>query len=245
MRVKVKIHSRLRQRLAGQVRDALATTVTRMVPVVVTALSRVADAKLHRTAKLYKAELPESITATSTGLKIELTGVARDLEIGYPARDMKQEMLSSPKAKTGADGGKYIDVPFRHATNEKAVRYQGMPQEIKNRVMAAVKTERRSAAEEGRAERNPLRVTGKLPAQSPKHATSIHSDMMRVARQAGSRVSSTYHTIRRLSSKSDAQAWWHPGFSGIRALRDVKSELEQAMKAIFKSEATRRGFKTK
>jgi len=245
MRVKVKIHSRLKARLAAKARDALATTFARMVPVAIDALSREADAKLHRTAKLFKAELPDSVTATDTALHIKLTGIAKDLDQGYPARDMKRELLASPNAKTGANGNRYIDVPFRHATDENAVRYQGMPNEIKNKVQAAVRAERRNADAEDRAMKNPLRVIGKLPAESPKHATSIYSDMMRVAKRVGGRVSSAYYTIRRVSKNSDAQAWWHPGFAGIRALKAVETELQKVMQHVFKSELHKRGFKTK
>lgn len=245
MKVKVKIHSRLKTRIAGKVREALSATMARMEPLAIDALSRIADAQLHRTAKLYKAELPEMVTATDTGLKIELQGVTKDLEKGYPARDMKRELLSSPNAKTDANGKKYLDIPFRHATDENATRYQGMPTEIKNQVRAKVNAEKRAAERQDRPERNPLRVTGKLPATSPKHATSIYSDMMRVAKRAGGKVSSTYHTIRRISSNSDAQAWWHPGFIGIHALQTVEGELKQLMQQIFSSELQKQGLKPK
>jgi hypothetical protein len=111
---------------------------------------------------------------------------------------------------------------------------------MKARVQASVKAERIAANAQGREEKNPLRVTGKMPAANPKHQTSIHSDMIKTARQAGSRTSSTYQTIRRVSSNSDPQSWIHPGYEGLHAIRKVKSRLLDALKSILKRELKRK-----
>ena len=137
-----------------------------------------------------------------------------------------------------------------------------MPAEIKARVQAAVRAENVSAASEGRAVQNPLRVTGSLPAGvnvqqrfnskggtrevTVQHQTSIHSDMIKTSRAiGGGRTSSTYNTIRRISEKSKPQAWWHPGFAGIRALKQVEVELRRKMAQLLKRELGSRGLGTK
>lgn len=241
LKATLKIHSRFKGKLSKKMNDALAATMTAGVPKVVEVLSKVAQSKLHSTSKLYVAGLAEAITATTTMIKIKLEGVTKDLESGYPARDMKPKLLASQGVKTGANGERYADVPFRHAIKAGAVRYQSMPPEIKAKVQEAVKAERVSARWSGREERNPLRVTGKLPTQNPKHATSIHSDMIRTKTGA----KSTYQTIRRISSNSDAKSWWHPGFEGIKALRQLKNFPRLVLKSIFNRELVKRGLKPK
>lgn len=258
MRVTLKIHSQLRAKISRTAREAAAVTMKKAVKVAIDALSRVADATLHKTAPEFKAMLPESVIATDTALLIELQGIAKDLDKGFPARDMKAEMLASPGAKTGKNGGRYIDVPFKHQVES---RYAGMPSQLKTRVKAVVQKERRDARSEGREMHNPLRVLGSMPGRTNqqtrfntkgratqinvKHKTSIYSDMFRMAKKVGSTVSGSYQTIRRISANSDPQSWFHPGFQGIRALKQVEKELRQALQTMFKAELLRSGLKSR
>lgn len=258
MKVKLQIHSRFKARIVGKVRDAAARAMVHTTTFAIDTISRIADAKLHKTAKLYKQALPAAITVSGSTMTIALTGAAKDLETGYPARDMKPAMLASPSAKTAADGGRYADVSFRHATKTTATRFAGMPSEIKARVQASVNAERTAAQNEGRAERNPLRVTGSMPGSvneqqrynkkggtrqvDVQHKTSIYSDMLKTAKAAGG---STYNTIRRISENSDPQAWYHPGFEGIRALKQAESEIRAKLTQFFKRELRSKGMKTK
>lgn len=258
MKVMLRIHSRLKARIVGRVREATIATFERAAPHAVEALSRVADAKLESTAALYKEGLRDAVSITTKGLKIELSGITKDLEVGFPARDMKPGLLKSPGAKQGKNG-RYVDIPFRH-------KLSGMPMGVKTAVQAKVRAERAQAKQEGRAERSPMRVTGRMAGGTNaqqriqflktsrgnalatsnmlhlvKHKTSIHSNMMRTKQGTSGR----YSTIRRISANSDAQAWWHPGFKGIQALKQVEPELKQMMKQTFKQELARRGAKTK
>lgn len=220
--------------------DALAATMVVGASKVVEVLSKIADTKLHNTAKLFTDALAGAVTATATRIVVKMEGVAKDIEVGYPSRDLKPKLLASPNAKTSEKGNRYIDVPFKHEMRAN-VRSQGMPPLVKAQIQAAVQTERISARWGGRAERNPLRVTGTIPAASSKHVTSVYSDMLRT-RSSGK---SSYQTIRRISSNSDANAWWHPGYEGLRALRQLKNFPKLVLKSIFKREMVKRGLRSK
>jgi hypothetical protein len=245
--VTIQIRSlQLKARLQSKVRKVLAKTMDKMVSVALDALSTVADAKLQLMAQTYKAELAEAISATPTGLQISLSGVGKDLEVGYPARDMKPDLLASSEAKTGKDGGRYVDVPFEHST--ESGRYNGMPAEIKSRVQAAVKrgalrVTKQFAGEVHQQKRYDDR--GKTKTVKVERKTSIYSDMFRTSRRIGKKVASSYQTIRRVSSRSPSRSWWHPGFGGIHALKEVEGKLKEKMRELFKIEMTRSGIKTK
>lgn len=238
MKVTLNLHSRYKGRLAGKIRDAIATVAPQVVERAVAILSDVAEAKLSRNARTYQKALLEAVSVTTAGLKIKLTGFAKDLENGFPARDLKPELLASDNVKQGKEG-RYIDVPFRHALEANATRFQGMPPEIKARVQATVRSERNAARAQGREERNPLRVTPKLPAANEKHTTSIHSQMLRMVNQSGKQATSKYQTIRRVSENSDAQAWRHPGFEGIHALWWAKVKLTKMFETLVLRELKR------
>lgn len=240
----LKIHSRFRGKLERKVKSALAAAMSRGVPRAVELLGRAAESKLHRTAQTYKRLLAGAVTSTEDSLTIEMTGALEGLEKGYPPRDMKPALLASANAKTSEDGGRYVDVPFRHGLTGNS-RFQGMPTEIKDRVQAVVRNERSKAAAQGRDERNPLRVTGKLPATNSKHATSIHSNMIRTAYSVGKSNRASYETVRRVSSKSDSQSWRHPGFAGVHALRQAKTQILTVVREFFQKEMLRRGLKAK
>jgi len=244
MKVRLSIHSRLKAKLVGKVRDATNAVMESAVSHAIDALSNIADSELHGTAQAYKDGLRNAVTAKNGTLKIELTGVAKDLEVGYPARDMKKELLASPSAKQGKNG-KYIDIPFKHKMSEA-------PTEIKAKAQAAIRAENSRAKLENRDPRNPMRVIGNLPGKKNvqqrfnarggtkqvevQHKTSVFSNMIRT--KLGSNQAS-YNTIRRISANSDPQSWHHPGFKGIHALKRIEKDLRQMLRKELKRELQR------
>lgn len=252
MKVTLKIRSQLAARLSAQVRSAAAVAIQKTAVAAVDILSKIADAKLGHSADDFKNALPDAISAEKTSLKIELTGFAKDLNDGFAARDMKPDLLASPGAKTSATGGRYIDIPFKHTLKT-------LPGSIRTSVERQVSKELSSAKSEGRPTQSPLRVVGSLPGQvnsqqrfnskgttrqvDVKQKTSIYSDMFRVAKN---KASGSYQTIRRISDNSDKQSWWHPGFEGIRALEQAKSELHKRLETFFREELKKsKGMKPK
>jgi hypothetical protein len=75
-----------------------------------------AKAGLHSTSQEYVQGLQE--VESRPGVRtITLVGwLPNSLEQGLEAFDMREGMLSSPKAHVSADGHKYRAIPFRHAT---------------------------------------------------------------------------------------------------------------------------------
>jgi len=258
MKMTLRIHSRLKTRLVGAVREATDAVMVRAAPFAVDALSRVADAKLHDTAGAYKEGLRDAVQVSGGALKIELIGLTKDLEIGYPARDLKLEMLNSSSAKQGKSG-KYVDVPFKHVMSRGPKQSHGVTAAVKSKVQTVVRAERSQARLEGREQRSPLRVTGSMPGGTNvqqrygkrgkaepwltmvSHKTSIFSNMIRT--KVGK--SGKYSTIRRISENSDPQSWWHPGFKGINALKDIKTDLRNVMRQMYKQELSRKGMKSR
>lgn len=233
MKVTLKIHSRFKGKLAKKMNEALAATMASGAAKVGEMLAKIANDHLHSTASLYTDALPGSISAMATRIVIKLDGVAKDIEKGYPSRDMKPQLLASPNAKTSVKGVRYVDIPFQHSL-------KSLPSAIKAKVQASVKTERVAARWEGRSERSSLRVTGRMSPTDAKHTTSIHSEMLR-SKVAGGK--SALQTIRRVSSNSDAQAWHHPGYTGLHALRQLKNFPKLVLRSIFKKEMAKRGLK--
>lgn len=250
MKVSLKIHSRLLARLSTQARKAATAAIAKTAVAAVDTISRIADAKLGKTAQAFKDALADAVTVNSTGLRIELTGLAKELNDGYPARDMKSDLLASPNAKVSKKGARYIDIPFRHTLKT-------LPGSVRNSVERQVTRELSAARSEGRPAQSPLQVVGTLPGQTNtqqrfnsrggskevqvKQQTSIYSQMFRVARGS----TGSYQTIRRVSENSEKQSWWHPGFEGIRALQQAKTEIQRTLQMFLKQELAGNGLKSK
>lgn len=243
-RVSVKIHSQVRRAVVRKVQQVLDRVLPQIAALAVDEISREADRALHRTASVYKAGLQQagSVTVTADGVVIRLLGdVAKALETGFDAYDLKAVMLMSNAVKFSDKGEPYVDVPFRHGMGD-TTRFQGMPERIRADVQAQLRIVR---ARDGGLP-NKMRVTGKMPGQTvtknlrmqgakvpiqTTHKTSIYSDMVR--NQMGPN-SSKYTTIRRISANSDSLSWWHPGFAGIFAFAAAKPRITHMAKQLVR-----------
>lgn len=237
MKMSARIRSKIREKLNAQIKKALAAARPKVAAFAIDTLARIADAKLHATASLYKEGLnhPAAVSLTEKGVRIGLVGkVPQDLERGYSGFDMKRALLSSPNAKTSKAGKRYVDVPFSH-------KKQGMSEDVRTMVLNAARRESARAQREDRAPRNPLKVTGRLPPEQAHHKTGIHSDMTRTKQGR----SASYQTIRRVSSNSDPVAWQHPGFSGVRAIPQALPQIKTVSTRIVIDELRARGIKVK
>lgn len=257
MKTTVKTRSRV-TKVAGKVREAYARALPQIAAYAIDKMSRVADAKLRTTAHVYKSGLqqPGSIVVTGDQVDIKLVGkLPNELENGFKAFDMKPKLLASTNAKTGANGSRYVDVPFHHATSQAATRMQGMPADVKQRVDRAVRVERNKAKLEKRPMRNPLRVTGRsaptmrtqqrvgMKPQTVRTKVGIYDDMIRHAMKVGKRTLAEHVTIRRVSSNSESHSWWHPGFVGVKARKTVSRDVRTMARAMVKRELQSIGMK--
>lgn len=174
---------------------------------------------------------------------IQLVGVLPNMvEQGWPQTDLRETVLTSPKAKTAAKGHRYLAVPFRHGTPGTKGSNVGpaMPKPIHNvaKTLAAtmtapgrpgmtVKGERLHAGMPmGRQARQILETKIR-----PWHTTSIYTGMIRKVATYGERagggpvMQASYQTFRTISDavKRDSRHWVHPGIKARHLAEKVQA----------------------
>lgn len=151
------------------------------------------------------------------------------LEGGFPAFDMKAGFKRSDKAKRKKDGGWYLTIPFRHrtpSTTGSAVGGGVMPKDI----YAQARALRAGQALTGTEAKYPPRQSW----TGYQHKNGIYEGMIRNRKIYEKTTQSTYFTFRRVSDKSDPKSWWHPGYTGVHALRVVKPFAEKTFHQVFR-----------
>jgi len=190
--------------------------------------THLAKTKLGSSSRAYIHEL--SHRSTENREYIVLTGVLPNMiENGWRGGDMRDWMLKGPKAKTAADGSKYLTVPFRHGTPGTGGRNVGeaMPKPIYNAAKKLDGTKSRAKKLEGpstlsaRSTKDTRidKIHGKRLEPTMRgiskqvvtmlktkrqdwHTTSIWTGMQRDSKQYESASqTSGYTTFRRISSK--------------------------------------------
>lgn len=98
-----------------------------------------ASQKLRSRRQLYVDSLTHFQADENTFI-VNLDGKARWIEDGMPEHNMLDDLLSSPKAKTAADGSKYLVVPFQHNVGPS------VQTPAQANLLATIKTELRKAS---------------------------------------------------------------------------------------------------
>lgn len=169
-----------------------------------------------------------------TGEVFTTSSHASSIEDGQPPRDMKPGLLSSPKAKTNADGGKYITVPFRHGT-PGTTSMPAMPKGIYNQAQKLGFSRRNNALVAFFTGRQ-YKWNGSLKEELTGQRSHIKphagqgytwkSGQFEGMVKMGKGRHSQYLTFRRVSTNSDPQSWMHPGVKP-RPIRDAVVENTQ------------------
>jgi hypothetical protein len=216
-----------RQRITALVVDRASTTVDKLVP---------------DFAPRYKAALrkPGAVGVTDKEVTIMISDPAvKAVERGAQAFDMKAALLAHGKPAKG--GGVYVDVPIRHKPGS-------VPQAMRTaarraaRVLGGVGEVRLPAKTAGRSftrqlNRGPIsQALGSKPkTQAVQHKRGVHDDLIRRStRGRGGGISARYATVRRISSRSSASSWWHPGFKARRALDGVLPGAKREIATIIR-----------
>lgn len=142
------------------------------------------------------------------------------LEEGSPPFDEKVGFSNSSKRKNKKNGGWYLTIPFRHATSsavaESALFSSVLPKEVqavtkkKNTPLRVADLPAKYQVKGVRAEIPGL--TGNQGG-SYTHKTPKYAGLVRLEVGVGNEKSrGTYFTFRRVSDKSAANSWIHPGF---------------------------------
>jgi hypothetical protein len=185
------------------------------------------DNSLHSTRSEYRraifTEQPDDYSMIF-GMTPTKSKLAMMLEDGASAFDIKEGFENSEKKHLKKDGsGWYITVPFRHATSEAVAESMIFSNQMPKEIEQLVKTTGR-----------PLNLAD-LPSQYRDVRTSSVGYVHRAAIYEGLKrtdISSTdkenrggYFTFRRVSDKSEANSWQHPGFEPLKLMEKALSEL--------------------
>lgn len=239
-----KAASAVRRALSGPARDRIAAVVRDRV-------AAVADKDAPGIAGRYRAALRSRAAVDVTGKAVVITvddPLVVASERGAASFDMKAKLLARGKPAKG--GGVYVDVPLRHEAGS-------VPQAIRTaarraaRSIGGVGSIRVAATTPGRSftrilNRGPVaQALGAGPrAQQVAHKRGIHDDIIRRSRRGpGGGISARYTTIRRLSSRSPAEAWVHPGFKARHIIRAALLASRSEVAAIIREEVSRYGRK--
>ena len=221
---------------------ALAVARTRIVPLVVDRARALVDKEAPAMADRYKKVLsePRTVEVTDKDVTLNVTDpLVLAVDRGSKAFDLKKKLLAHAK-KSSKKGGPYIDVAFQHKAGS-----------VPKNIRAAASRASKSAG--GAAE---VRVEMKTPGKSftrvlqrgsigqslglkakkqqVQHKRGIHDDVMRKSTKTGKRSSTSYTTIRRISARSAATSWWHPGFKAARVLDKVLPSVKRDIAVIIR-----------
>jgi hypothetical protein len=170
------------------------------------------------------------------------------IEEGSSAFDMKEGFLNSPKVKIGKGGGKYLTIPFRQATpgaiGESDVFAFKMSPEVYN----IVKNKQTNIPVSGGGTRSAGISLNELPAHlqvkqkrqtiNNKDGTTLfkaYEHKSAIAQGIAKYVDSvtgqsSYRSFRRVSEKSDPDAFIHPGIQQHNLVQKTLGEFNVASK---------------
>lgn len=160
-----------------------------------------------------------TITENNKGY-IELKGsFPTMIEEGYSSFDMKMGFANSPKKKETPMGW-YLTIPFRHMTASKI--YPTMPKNVFKEAKKLSTGDRLTEAL--------VRDLGYKPETSwagYEWKNSMYDSLTRIVKEYSSgKTHGHYTTFRRVSNKTDTNAWMHPGYQGLKALDRVAPKVE-------------------
>jgi len=245
--------------MQDQIDKMSGVVLDKIVAVYVQGWQKLVGDTLRKTRNEYfKAMYTEKIDSRTVvvGLNDRYSGIPLNIEEGSAPRDMKDGFERSNKrvqklsvdkkgrlirdkdGKTVA-GGWYLTIPFRLATpdalGEASIFVKRMPTEVHDIAKTVGKisiADLPAHLAEPRERKAINTVSGYFPAY--KHKNPIFEGL-----QKGNKLyNSQYTTFRRVSDKSDADSWIHPGFAAYdlmgKALITLEDQLEATIDATAK-----------
>lgn len=219
-------------------------------------LEQLAAATLNKTRERYIRNIRVIDSGRLEGtvmLDYSKDKIVKMIEEGASAFDMKDKMLSSPKAKIGRKGGRYMTIPFRWGTpgaiGESSAFSGIMPSQV---YRVAKKMEQNIPVPGGGMRSQGLDATtlpfplnqsqtrgeikdssGKIAFKAYEHKTSLYQGIVKT--QDSTTGQNRYFSFRRVSENSDPDAFIHPGIEQYGLINkalaqfDQTKELEQAL----------------
>ena len=160
------------------------------------------------------------------------------IEQGVSSFDMKPGFLSSSKVKYTKDGSPFLTIPFRFATpgsiGESTAFAGVMPQSIYDKVRQQVPNSREQLKlsdipsefhiPKSISLRNTLKSIGYDSLSKKEPRTSIYEGLQR--------TTGGYINFRRVSLRSDADRWVHPGFQAKDLARLAEQKVQSRIPDI-------------
>lgn len=198
-----------------------------------------AGTKLHTSHLDYQHGLQDarSYIKTPGMLTITLVGkLPNMLEKGFTAFDIKVGLLGSSKVKTGKNGSRYIDVPFRWG-KPGTTTMQAMSKSTSSAIDAQLRAAATSTAGVAGRVRTKARTPGAMHLVGGgqgriRNRAGVQDQMTRITAPYQKTVQSQYRTFRRVSLASRAKSWIHPGHIGINAFAAAKQDIQRDIPRI-------------
>jgi len=171
------------------------------------------------------------------------------IEIGANSFDMKEGFSNSQKIKIKKGGGWYLSIPFKFATagalGENQIFSGKMPKQIEKlakKLMPGQNLKIQNIPKEFQILKTREKIS--IPTkefESYTHKTSLYEGLQKT-QLPGSNRHTQYINFRRVSDKSDPNAWIHPGFVAKnfkdKALKsmDLFKEVDELIEEFLRKE---------
>lgn len=233
IKIEIKLPDRLVRNITPNIQQAIQMSVSQTLMATKSHWESIAQRKLTTTRADYlmglSADGSVSFPDPFTGILTLKGKWANMLESGFPPYDMKTGFQNGPRVKQKKDGGWYTTIPFRHRTPNttgSAVGGKAMPDDI----YAQARVLRAGTRLKGTEANYPARTSW----TGYQHKNGIYEGMVKNQKAYDKAIQSTYFTFRRVSDKSDRQSWWHPGFSGVKAIHSVEPFARSTFDNVLK-----------
>lgn len=211
-------------------------------------LEQTAQQALNQTRQRYIRNIKVVDTGRLEGtvmLDYSKDPMVRMLEEGVSAFDMKQKMLSGRKVKIGRNGGRYVTIPFRWGTpnvvGDSDVFSGTLPQAVYNAVRkmpqnipvsgggmrtAGLNVSQLSSNLQQPGMRKSITDSaGKVLFKQYEHKTSLFQGVIQQRDSATGQ--NRYFSFRRVSEKSDPDAFIHPGIQQYNLIQKALGSFDQ------------------
>lgn len=201
----------LNDQLSPQITDAIQSSIQGSLAIIRDKWQTEIQNKLNSTRPLYLQGLSfDSIMYPFEGNvfsgAVQLQGKFPNmLETGFSAFDMKIGFSKSDRKIQKKDGGWYLTIPFRHSTPGSFMYGNAMPKDVYKQV--------KKLSPGGTLS---FPGAGDVSWKGYQRKNKTYDGLQRIVKSYQKATQSQYMTFRRVSDKSDANSWWHPGFAGVK-----------------------------
>lgn len=169
------------------------------------------------------------------------------IEEGFSSFDMKPGLLAGPRAKMGKNGP-YNTVPFEHSVGGKprdlaaAIRQEGLKAIIREKKLGGIKLGTSGSPLQGTVARiRTGAVFGQISDQTRRilgNQTANLDGLAKIQKTYDKKTESRFMTFRRVSKRSKASSWIHPGYEGAKIFPTIEQflsrEIEKTMNSILR-----------